>query len=927
MNADIVVNMALVALPPDRVPTEDEIRNIVDRLAPIYGSDESIKAQVLSKLLTRCLVKMDTGFALVDEHIPWVNARRPDIDPYYWDRFKKWLQRQGWPAGVLSGLDRTTDEVLDLLGNPAELNTWKRRGLVMGDVQSGKTATYSALICKAADAGYGFIILLTGTIENLRQQTQARLDEGFVGFDSSEQLKRNRRDLRVGVGLIDGRRQATVFTSSSADFRSTTLDTLGMRLNSLRDPAIVVIKKHTRILENLRDWLRSYNTTTPSGLIEIPTLIIDDEADNASINTNDENKDPTRVNERIRELLTLFRQTTYVGFTATPFANIFVNPDDQDGMLGDDLFPRDFIYTLQAPTNYFGPRRIFMDDSGSGLHLRSIQDADAAIPSKHRSNFKVTALPGSLIKALHAFLVANAIRDLRGEGPSHRSMLVNVSQFTGVQSGRGPDDLGVEGLLRAELERAQTAIRNFSSLPTATALENATIAALHAAWEEEYQDCGFDWPAVQGALRKAVLPVTTIAVNQSTGPRALNYKAHKDTGLRVIAVGGNSLSRGLTLEGLVVSYFRRSTKMYDTLLQMGRWFGYRPGYEDLCRVWLPQDAIDWYGHISEATEELRSQLKQMYRLGRKPKDFGLAVRASPDSLLVTARNKMRTAREITRVISVSGEAFESVELHASAKHLLDNWSQIKSFVEAAESAPGVSEISPAGPRILRGVRRQVIADILRNFKVPETEFRFQPDAIADLLERMPAGIMEEWDVAIPKGDGEPIQLGRYRFERLKRKVRMDPPGVLEVSGAKRRVGSRGVEKAGLTAEETEQARRLAHQAELEMAAEEGRNAKLPEDINVADKFYRAVRSRPLLLIHVLEPVLAMAQADHGGVENSPGLPNLGDGALVAIGLSFPRLDADAARTLAKYKINVVKWRETFSSSIEPGDDDDFEEQP
>ncbi|WP_426731184.1 Z1 domain-containing protein [Myxococcus faecalis] len=927
MNTDTIVNMALVALPPDRVPTEDEIREIVERLAPIYGSDESIKAQVLSKLLTRCLVKMDTGFALVEKHVPWVHARRPEIEPYYWDRFKQWLQRQGWPAGVLSGLDRTTDEVLDLLGNPAELNTWKRRGLVMGDVQSGKTATYSALICKAADAGYRFIILLTGTIESLRQQTQARLDEGFVGFDSSELLKRNRRDLRVGVGLIDGRRQATVFTSSSADFRSTTLDTLGLGLNALREPAIVVIKKHTKILENLRDWLRSYNTTTQSGAIDIPTLIIDDEADNASINTNDENSDPTRVNERIRELLTLFRRTTYVGFTATPFANIFVNPDDQDGMLGDDLFPRDFIYTLQAPTNYFGPRRIFMDDSGSALHLRSIDDAAAAIPFKHRANFKVTTLPGSLTKALHVFLVANAIRDLRGEGPTHRSMLVNVSQFTGVQSGRGPDDPGVEGLLRAELERAQTAIRNFSSLPPATALGNATIAALHAAWEKEYRDCGFDWPAVQGALRKAVLPVTTIAVNQRTGPRALNYKAHKDTGLRVIAVGGNSLSRGLTLEGLVVSYFRRSTKMYDTLLQMGRWFGYRPGYEDLCRVWLPQDAIDWYGHISEATEELRFELKRMYQLRRTPKEFGLAVRASPDSLLVTARNKMRTAKEITRVISVNGEAFESVELHAGTKPLLDNWSQIRSFVEAAESTAGVSETQPAGPRIMRGVHRQVIANLLRNFKVPETEFRFQPDAIAALLDRMPAGLMEEWDVAIPEGEGALIPLGHRQFKRLKRKVRMDPPGVLEVSGAKRRVGSRGVEKAGLTVEETEKARRLAHEAEVVMAAEEGRKAKPPDEINIADKFYRAVRSRPLLLIHVLEPELEMSQEDFSGSEVRSGLPDLSDGALVAIGLSFPRLDAGITQTLARYKINVVKWREMFSSSLEPGDDDNFQEEP
>src|SRR6266542_2798410 len=341
-----VVSMALVALPGDRVPTEDEIREIVDRLAAAFAVGAPERTQILQKVMARRLVKMDTGFALFERHVPWVNARRPRIDPFYWSRFKLMLQKE-WAPGVITGLDRSTDEILDLLGNPEEADTWKRRGLVMGDVQSGKTATYSALICKAADAGYRFIVLLTGTIENLRRQTQERLDTGFVGFDSSELLKRNARNLRVGVGLLDGRRQATVFTSSSTDFRVATLDALGLSLDALKEPALVVIKKHTRILANLRDWVSGYNIGGQSGDIDIPMLMIDDEADNASINTNDPDRDPTAVNAGIREVLGLFRRTTYVGFTATPFANIFVNPDSKEEMLGDDLFPRDFIYTLQ----------------------------------------------------------------------------------------------------------------------------------------------------------------------------------------------------------------------------------------------------------------------------------------------------------------------------------------------------------------------------------------------------------------------------------------------------------------------------------------------------------------------------------------------------------------------------------------------------
>lgn len=917
-----IVSAIQAMLPEDQVPDEAEIRDKVRRMAAAFEYGAETQDAAIKALLAKRLVKMDTGFALVEEQNPWVNARRPDIDPFYWSRYKQWLQNQGWPPGVTRGLDKTTDEVLDLLGDPMELNTWKRRGLVMGDVQSGKTATYSALICKAADAGYRFIILLTGTIENLRRQTQERLDAGFVGRDSSEFLKRNRRDIRVGVGQIDGQRNAVVFTSSSADFRVATMESLGLSLDALREPALVVIKKHTRILENLRDWIRGYNVSAGDGPIDIPLLMIDDEADNASINTNDENRDPTRVNAGIRELLALFRRSTYVGFTATPFANIFVNPDRTDDMLEDDLFPRDFIYTLQAPTNYFGPRKIFLEDAGSDLHLRTIEDVEDAIPTRHKSDLEVTHLPPSLIEALCAFLVTNAIRDLRGEGATHRSMLVNVSQFTKVQD-------QVETLLHAELERLQTDIRNFSGLPPATALNNASIQRLHDVWKKEYADCGIDWLDVQSALRTAALQVTSTAVNQRTGSRALDYKAHKDTGLRVVAVGGNSLSRGLTLEGLVVSYFRRTTKMYDTLLQMGRWFGYRPNYEDLCRVWLPQEAIDWYGHISDATDELRAELKRMYRLRRTPKDFGLAVRAHPDSLMVTARNKMRTASEITRVISVSGDSFESVELPSVTRQLEDNWRAVKAFVDTTTAASGVAELQPAGPRVVRGVSRKSVATLLRAFRVPVSEFRFQPDAIADLLDQMPAGVCEEWDVAIPSGDGAEVNLGGRTFKALTRKVRReDPPGVLVVSGSKRRVGSRGVERAGLTDEQVARAAELARQAESERAAEEGREPRAAENINVADRFYRAVRTRPLLILHVLDPKLEDQQSADG-VE----LPDLKAGSsepaeVVALGLSFPAIDANVAVNLAKYKINLVKAREIFASTLDEGDDEDFtEEEP
>ena len=245
-------------------------------------------------------------------------------------------------------------------------------------------------------------------------------------------------------------------------------------------------------------------------------------------------------------------------------------------MLGHDLFPRDFIYCLDAPSNYTGPSVVFDEDSRL---LRPIRDAEASFPPKHKSSLIVEDLPESLHEAIRTFIIATTIRDLRGAGPSHRSMLVNVSQFTNVQD-------QVERLIDLELRRIQQDIRNYSQLPTGEALRIESISELRRTSEREYQSAGFSWPSVQKGLPKGALPVVVKAVNQRTGAASLDYRLHSQTGLRVIAVGGNSLSRGLTLEGLSTSYFYRNSQMYDTLLQMGRWFGYRDGYEDLIRLWI-----------------------------------------------------------------------------------------------------------------------------------------------------------------------------------------------------------------------------------------------------------------------------------------------------------------------------------------------------
>lgn len=887
-------NAVVTTLAKDRIPTEDEVLLLASALRKIPNyvvSDEEF-SEVIRRLHARLQVNMDTGTAIAEPYQSWLPARKPDITPYYWNRYADYLVQQGWPPRVVSTLDRITDEILDLLGNPATGSTWKRRGLVMGDVQSGKTSNYAGLICKAADAGYRLVILLTGTLENLRRQTQERLDAGFVGLDSSGLLARERMTREVGVGRIDKTRAAGVFTSRDHDFKTVLMNQLGFRLNAFKEPVLLVVKKNKRILENLENWLRSYNAG-PNGLIDLPMFMIDDEADNASVNTNSADRDPTAINASIRNLLNLFTRTSYVGYTATPFANIFIDPDTDDEMRGNDLFPRDFIYALEAPTNYIGPRSIF-DDPPPVDCLRSIEDADAFFPHKHKPGHQVDALPDSLLEALRTFIVANALRDIRGEGPTHRSMLLNVSRFTATQN-------QIADLVDQHVRRMQQDIRNYSQLPEQQAEQNQTIADLKRTWETEYIASGNGWREIQRALLRAALPIVIKAVNQSTGAASLDYAAHRENGLRVIAVGGNSLSRGLTLEGLCVSYFHRNSQMYDTLLQMGRWFGYRDRYADLCRIWQTDEAIHWYRHISLATEELREEIRKMKAADMTPKDFGLKVRSHPDSLIVTARNKMRTAREIERIISVSGQGIETPRLLSARDVIRANVIATERFLNGL-GEKGIGRIvSPWNNSFWSGVSKGDIAAFLRLFTSHPLNVAFQAEDLAAYLESVDEPMLQSWDVVLPSGTEEPSVIAGVNYKPQRRKVTVDESmkSVL-VSGKSARVGSRGIEKEGIPKAEAEK-------IEREYAERE------PEK-TISDAEYRKYRKRPLLLLHLVTPRLK-----DKSIWETGGYP------LVALGLSFPEFDDTNIGRRVRYRVNLVEWRNLFNLEADDDDAEDADE--
>jgi hypothetical protein len=877
----------LVLLPSDRPPTEAEVLELATQLRASFQLEDDQFESLLRRIYTKVSISMDLGTALESEHRPWLNARKPSIEPFYWQRFQQLLSKKDWPPQVIGTLDRVTDEILDMMGNPAQEAHWKRRGLVVGDVQSGKTATYTALTCKAGDAGYRLVILLTGTLENLRRQTQERMDEGFVGLDSSGELttvRTLRKDRAVGVGLIDGTRAAGVFTSRLRDFNKELLNALGFRLDAFQIPVLVVMKKNKSILQNLEKWLAEFNSG-PDGKITAPVLVIDDEADNASVNTRKDNEDPAEINRRIRSLLERFTRSSYVGFTATPFANVFIDPDTNDEMLGNDLFPRDFIYALEPPTNYFGPQAIFGDEARRDT-IRSVEDADIIFPARHKSTLQVKALPESLLCAARAFLLTTTIRDLRGEGPTHRSMLVNVSHYTDVQE-------QVVTLLHSWLSQMQQDVRNYSQLDPLEALHNSSLSELNQTWKLEFKDTEFTWEQVQLALINGVLPVSLKAVNQRTGAASLDFAQHKENGLRVIVVGGNSLSRGLTLEGLSTSYFFRSTKMYDSLLQMGRWFGYRDNYEDLCRVWLTDEAVHWYTHITAATDELRQELKQMREERRQPMEFGLKVRAHPGALIVTAQNKMRKSTLIKRIVSISGKSLETTYLKTRDTLVTANRVAVEKFILQLASADLSSQPSSLGNPLWTCVPKHLVADLLKEFQVDPANVAFQARDLASFVENASEDFLQTWDVVLPQGRGGSSAIGGVTLSRNIRKVHAYPDSVL-VSGKSARVASRGIEREGLP---EGRAKELIAKYEVEHPGK-----------SIPDSLFRAGRPRPLLLIHFVQPYCERSDA--------PKLPE----ELIALGLSFRVFDDSAVARQVEYRINLVELR----SGEELEDDEELE---
>ena len=632
-------------------------------------------------------------------------------------------------------------------------------------------------------------------------------------------------------------------------------------------------------LSALHKWLRALNAEGDGRISDVPMLLIDDEADNASINTNKEDLDPTRTNAMIRRILGLFAKSCYVGYTATPFANIFINPDDYNDEVREELFPRDFIYCLDAPTTYFGAEKVFLNDETSQSIVKPIDDCEDFLPYSHKRDDFVPELPPSLYRALDEFIVARAIRNLRGQTRKHCSMMINVSRFVPVQK-------AVRDFLSLHEKKIREAVRTNYLMAESVSSANAYIQGLKHVYDAEYADSGFTWPEVKASLNSVFDHLHLYVIN-SKSDEVLDYTRYEKegVGLTAIAVGGLSLSRGLTIEGLTVSYMYRNTKMYDTLMQMGRWFGYRPGFEDLCRVHLSRDSINWYSHIAEAAEELTQQVKRMRRDGLSPKDFGLYVRSHPDSLLITAANKMRSGQEVTVEQTFSGRLRESYVVSTDPDLNVRNFDLIAEHWRGGFG--GRPEEDTGKGIIFRDVPISVFEDFLTRFECHSAFAGIKSDVL-NYLERI-AEKRPLTDVLLISPTGIPNEKP-FTLANQVRVVGKDQPNGTAWRLNKDRVASRGDEKLGLS-----KAQR--NEAEVLAGGEDGSGA-------VSDTHYRMVRNRPLLMIHSLEP--------RDGALTGP---------IAAFGVSFPY--GDYATTI-NVVVNKVWLQHMQGYSDDPDEEEDYD---
>jgi len=817
----------------------------------------------------------------------WSNNEKLNNNSFYWNRYEKYLKDK-LPPNVIYTLNRDTDIILNNMGNPKE-SCFDIRGMVVGHVQSGKTGNFAGLLCKAADAGYKFIVIIAGGINNLRNQTQKRIEESFVGL---------RKDEYIGVGRIDRSGITPIcFTTAENDFKkldaekNRTLD-----FDNMKSPVLLVIKKNTTTLKSLNSWLSG---KTKNKIEEHAVLVIDDESDYASINTKEENN-PTIINKQIRKLLSKFKKSSYVAYTATPYANVFIDNYAEHKDVEKDLFPKDFIYALKAPTDYFGAQRIFSGENDD--FLQEIDDEEISYLVKHKKDDSIDKLPISLYEAINCFLINIAIRHLRGQTSKHNSMLIHMSRYTNIHK-------RIAFLVQQYIEKIKEDFV-YGSLPDSFK-HSQNIGRIHECFEKNYSNKNIKetWDNVSKEIQKFIKVLQIKEVHSETKrEEALEYR--DDVPTNAIVIGGASLSRGFTLEGLSISYFIRTTVFYDTLLQMGRWFGYRPGYEDLCKIYLTKALRESFGYIVDATEDLLEQFEIMAKENKTPSDFGLAVIQYPESSLqITARNKQQKTELVELQMNFEGQLREALRLSATQDINTNNRNAVFSLINKITK---VSKCDGEHNYFWRNIQDSYVREFLKAFKThvltnSSVETFFPVYEIIKLIEETKSN----FDIVIfqdSKGKSNNKSIANEKgFENFKMPIRnetivYDDRDKL-IRFKNRKIAAGNAEKISLSEEKLKQL----IQFEKEYKEKEDDKKEKGEIRN----FIRKNMERPLLMLHIL---------DISSIEESKLPEFLKIEALFSYGICFPLNE--------KYKTQPMQFRvnQVYLNTLSEKEDELYDEE-
>jgi len=775
----IVTQIKTLFLEENCVPTVKELRSRFEemRIIPpnflastLNTSGKEIDwDMVWYELETQIQVKHSIGAGLDDPNAKYdkkwfTEFKRNNKSRYYSDRFLRKVS-EDLPSEVLYTLQQDTEQVLNLLGSPKREEDKDIRGLVFGFVQAGKTLNYTSVSNAAMDAGYDLIVILAGATNILRSQTQKRIVTDLIGSSSGKD---------VGVGKIDNNpvKRPISLTNVEQDFdkKIAAQNMDSATLDTVKVPVIAVIKKNVNALKNLNKWLESQN---PTGKIKKSILLIDDESDYASVNTKDED-DPTAINKRIREMLNHFDVSSYCAITATPFANVLIDSENRNDDVGSDLFPRSFIWTLDKPSTYMGVKEIVTDRFKDIELVEGIdrQDENIALVTSilgfkinHRKGIydRFETLPVFVNSAIEDYLYSvTKLRNMQGYY-GDLSMMINLSRFTMHHQEIATLTFEVIEKCRRQIE--SKAIGNCTHEILVGCLNRFKHDHLYNVTEEEFD-----------SLLEDVIKSVDIIDVHSESKRTISFTGKNS--INHIVVGGLSLSRGFTVEGLIVSVFLRTTSTYDALMQMGRWFGHKQKFGDYISLYTTTRIRRRFESIQRATVDLIKQLNDMRDKGATPEEFGLAIQLDPEvAMQVVAANKRKNADKLTISMSIEGKTLETTKLYPTKEgsNCL-NEELVEDFInnvfqngQPVQESTVLMDLDEAKKKGRRNIPKEFLVDFISEFEMPHK-------GLSELTSKMPYKFILEhlnlhathFDLFLVDGRGNDSSIGGQEIREVKR---------------------------------------------------------------------------------------------------------------------------------------------------------------